>query len=76
MGAAAKSMQVREVMMEVAERVEVIRHGDQLILMIDNQPYRLSEALALQFAWELCSKLEQMREQHLGWSGTELAAAV
>ena len=62
MGAALKTMQVREVMMEAAERVEVIRHGDQLILMIDNQPYRLPQPLALQLAWELCSKLEQMRE--------------
>lgn len=63
MGAAAKSMQVREVMMEVAERVEVIRHGDELILLLDDQPYRLPQSLALQLAWELCSRLEQMREQ-------------
>lgn len=63
MGAAFKSMQVREVMMEVAERVEVIRHGEQLILMVDDQPYRLPQTLALQLAWDLCSKLEQMHEQ-------------
>lgn len=61
MGAVAKSMQVREVMMEDAERVDVIRHGDQLILIVDSQPYRLPQALAMQLAWELCSKLEQMR---------------
>lgn len=57
---------VHEMPLPEIERVDVYRHSDRLVLMIDGRVYALSREAATELAYSICSHVEAMDRQEPG----------
>lgn len=53
---------VEEIHPEDVQRVDVLRHGTVLMLILNGRPYRAEEGIASSLAWDLCKQLDAIRD--------------
>jgi recombinational DNA repair ATPase RecF len=56
---------VTELSVSRAQRTEVMRCGDRLVLMIDEQAFELDADRATALAWSICTQVDAIRSEQV-----------
>ena len=56
---------VSELAVSGVRRAEVIRCGDKLVLLIDDQPFQIDLDCATSLAWSICTQIDAIRSAEI-----------